>query len=77
MLPFFRLLGCWGVKVSQGRSTIVHAAEKLFHNNHFHEYDYDQELLDMFVWPIARNNMVSDINSNYIKVHSGHNKRVI
>jgi hypothetical protein len=54
MLP----LGCWGVKISHGRSVTIHAAEKLFKQNHFHEYDYDQELLDEFVWPIARNNMV-------------------
>jgi hypothetical protein len=59
---FFPILcsykGCWGVKASQGRSIVVQAAKKLFHQNHFHEYDYDQELLDLIIWPIARNNMV-------------------
>lgn len=51
-------IGCWGVKASQGRSIVVQAANKLFHQNHFHEYDYDQELLDLIIWPIARNNLV-------------------
>jgi hypothetical protein len=51
--------GCWGVKVNHDRSKIFHAAEKLFQQNHFHEYDYDQELLDELVWPIARKNMVA------------------
>jgi hypothetical protein len=50
--------GCWGVKVSQDRSRIVLAAEKMFTANHSHKYDYDQILLDELIWPIAENNSV-------------------
>ncbi|KAI9562940.1 hypothetical protein GHT06_010396 [Daphnia sinensis] len=50
---------CWGVKVSQGRSTIVDAAQKMFHENHRHEYGYDQQLLNRLFWPIAETSMVA------------------
>jgi hypothetical protein len=50
--------GCWGVKVNQNRSTIVDAALKMFRTNHRYQYDYDQKLLEWFVWPIAQENMV-------------------
>ncbi|XP_046459065.1 uncharacterized protein LOC124205651 isoform X1 [Daphnia pulex] len=50
---------CWGVKVSQDRSTIVGAARKMFTENHLHEYDYDQKLLDRLIWPIATTNMMA------------------
>lgn len=55
---FFSSTGCWGVKVSQNRSSIVRAATSMFTQNHLHEYDYDQKLLDKLIWPIAYNNMV-------------------
>jgi hypothetical protein len=44
------------VKVSQERSSIVLAAEKMFSFNHSHTYDYEQILLNEFIWPIAGNN---------------------
>ncbi|XP_046637085.1 uncharacterized protein LOC124315451 [Daphnia pulicaria] len=50
---------CWGVKVSQDRSTIVGAARKMFTENHLHEYDYDQKLLDRLIWPVATTNMMA------------------
>ncbi|XP_032798069.1 uncharacterized protein LOC116934719 isoform X2 [Daphnia magna] len=50
---------CWGVKVSQNRSSIVRAATSMFTQNHLHEYDYDQKLLDKLIWPIAYNNMIA------------------
>lgn len=46
------------MKVSQDRSRIVLAAEKMFTANHSHKYDYDQILLDELIWPIAENNSV-------------------
>ncbi|XP_046638634.1 uncharacterized protein LOC124316732 [Daphnia pulicaria] len=49
---------CWGVKISQDRSSIVNASKKMFTENHLHEYDYDQKLLDKLIWPIAITNMV-------------------
>ncbi|XP_046452667.1 uncharacterized protein LOC124200464 [Daphnia pulex] len=50
---------CWGVKVSMDRPRIVHSAKMMFTINHMHEYDYDQLLLDEFIWPIARTNLMA------------------
>ncbi|KAI9559234.1 hypothetical protein GHT06_016023 [Daphnia sinensis] len=58
---------CWGVKLSQNRSTIVHAANSMFTQNHVHEHGYDQMLLDQLVWPIAYNNMVFCHNEEHVK----------
>lgn len=54
---WFSQPGCWGVKISQDRPAIVRAAKQMFSENHLHEYDYDQKLLDRFIWPIATTNM--------------------
>ncbi|XP_045028866.1 uncharacterized protein LOC116920980 [Daphnia magna] len=51
--------GCWGVKISQDRSTIVDAAQRMFHENHRHTYGYDQQLLDRLFWPIAQSSMIA------------------
>jgi hypothetical protein len=46
------------VKISQQRSEIAAQAEKMFKENHSHEYDYDQKLLDRFYQPMAVKSMV-------------------
>lgn len=58
IFAYWLMEGCWGVKVNQNRSTIVDAALKMFRTNHRYQYDYDQKLLEWFVWPIAQENMV-------------------
>jgi hypothetical protein len=50
--------GCWGIKIGLVRSKILRVAENMFTIDHLQEYDYDQVLLDIFIWPIARNNVV-------------------
>ncbi|KAK4007259.1 hypothetical protein OUZ56_012420 [Daphnia magna] len=50
---------CWGVKINQDRSRISKAATKMFLTSHLHEYDYDQVLLDEFIWPLAKQNMMA------------------
>ncbi|XP_057368441.2 uncharacterized protein LOC130689516 [Daphnia carinata] len=50
---------CWGVKMIQYRPIIVDAAQKMFHENHQHEYDYDQKLLNRLFWPIAPTSMIA------------------
>jgi hypothetical protein len=51
--------GCWGVKISQNRQAIVNEAEKMFHENHLHQYDYDQQLLIKYYQSMAAESMVS------------------
>jgi hypothetical protein len=50
--------GCWGVKINQSRPAIVEAAEKMFHENHLHQYDYDQKLLTKYYKSMAAESMV-------------------
>ncbi len=50
--------GCWGVKINQNRPAIVSEAEKMFHENHLHQYDYDQQLLIKYYQSMAAESMV-------------------
>jgi hypothetical protein len=50
--------GCWGVKIHQNRPAIVSEAEKMFHENHLHQYDYDQVLLIKYYQAMAAESMV-------------------
>jgi hypothetical protein len=50
--------GCWGVKIHQNRPAIVSEAEKMFHENHLHQYDYDQQLLIKYYQSMAAESMV-------------------
>ena len=50
--------GCWGVKINRDRPRIALAAENMFSIIHLHEYDFDQILLDRFIWPVAKNDVV-------------------
>ncbi|KZS20554.1 Uncharacterized protein APZ42_012727 [Daphnia magna] len=50
---------CWGVKIYHARLEIVHATREMFTYNHLQEYDYDQILLDKFIWPLAKNNVLA------------------
>ncbi|EFX64306.1 hypothetical protein DAPPUDRAFT_305121 [Daphnia pulex] len=50
---------CWGVKINQSRPAIVEAAEKMFHENHLHQYDYDQQLLTKYYKSMAAENMIA------------------
>ena len=53
--------GMWGVKIHQNRSSIQHAAQRLFH---FYlipdemEKGDDQIMLNKFIWPLAVNSLV-------------------
>jgi hypothetical protein len=63
--------GCWGVKISLFRSRIIEVAERMLTISHFQEYDYDQILLDQFIWPIAKDNAVITLDIFSCKcVHS-------
>jgi hypothetical protein len=50
--------GCWGVKIHKNRPAIVSKAEKMFHENHLHQYDYDQVLLIDYYQSMAAESMV-------------------
>jgi hypothetical protein len=50
--------GGWGVKINQSRTAIVGEAEKMFHENHLHQYDYDQQLLIKHYQSMAAESMV-------------------
>jgi hypothetical protein len=50
--------GGWGVKINQSRTAIVSEAEKMFHENHLHQYDYDQQLLIKYYQSMAAESMV-------------------
>ena len=50
--------GCWGVKIHRNRPAIVSEAEKMFHENHLHQYDYDQQLLIKYYQSMAAESMV-------------------
>jgi hypothetical protein len=63
----FFLVGCWGVKINKNRLQITSAAKTIFSMNHSHDYDYDQILLEKFVWPIARTNLVTLARSLFTK----------
>ncbi|XP_032783041.2 uncharacterized protein LOC116920961 [Daphnia magna] len=55
----FMLGCCWGVKISQNRFKIADAAQKMFHQDHRHVYDYDQKLLDRLLRPLATTSMMA------------------
>ncbi len=38
------------------------AAKTLFKSHHDHAYDFDQKILEKFVWPLAANDVVGLLN---------------
>ena len=46
------------MKIHQNRPAIVSEAEKMFHENHLHQYDYDQQLLIKYYQSMAAESMV-------------------
>jgi len=55
--------GLWGVKLNKkdGQNT-REAAKTLFKSHHDHAYDFDQKILEKFVWPLAANDVVGLLN---------------
>ncbi len=41
-------------------------------SNHEHVYDFDQKILEKFIWPLAENDVV--INEEYIFIRNSKNK---
>jgi hypothetical protein len=50
--------GGWGVKIHQNRTAIVSEAEKMFRENHLHQYGYDQQLMAKHYQSMAVESMV-------------------
>jgi len=48
------------------------AAKKMLKSNHEHVYDFDQKILEKFIWPLAENDVV--INEEYIFIRNSKNK---
>ncbi|XP_059351552.1 uncharacterized protein LOC130689401 [Daphnia carinata] len=69
---FRTIAGIWGVKMIRNRSIIVNAAQKMFHENHRHERDYDQKLLKRLFWPIAPTSLMA--HDSYCCVKIPHSK---
>ena len=61
--------GCWGVKINQNRPAIVSEAEKMFHENHLHQYDYDQQLLIKYYQSMAAESMVYYYRGTLYELH--------
>lgn len=52
-------LGLWGVKLNKKNDRNVReAAKSIFTSYHDHVYDFDQKILNKFIWPLAANDVV-------------------
>jgi len=53
--PLYSLSGMWGIKLYRNITIVRTAVEGMLNGTvHNHDYDYDQQLLKDFIWPIAK-----------------------